>query len=498
MQSSDALDRETGLTLLGMIAENVVEVMARQNNFAAAAAILDRSLKDPANSGRVMVAALRALSSLTPLLPDQSVLDSFRVLIPAIIEALKSLTSATLDHKVPVETVMSFVEVLIDMDDENNKFFDSHMGLVYESVVKIFESIAVPMQLRNLCLEFIVTLCINSPKKTRKTNFHGGKAVAILGKCWFASRVLPVCVNFLADVSEDPAWDTADFPEESVESVSVSDVCEVALDRMCKALGLGSTWPVISQQIAWLLGQGHFSWKFNHAALRLLGNYLEVTTAIPDKKELAQHRRDVEVMIAKFVRDPHARVRGACFYALGEYFSTHCSSISAEKVDEFLPALLESLSSQANPQPRVRRYVLLALVCLIDRAPASAMQGKAGVILSKIAIMLRDDVPFLHEFCILVIISLCESVRGKYIADQYDVLMPCVKAMLSKALSHGNEVLWAQGIECCAIIGEASGKSKFYSDAVEMMSFLSSLETGSFGNEAEVKKHLLKAWIRIA
>lgn len=49
------------------------------------------------------------------------------------------------------------------------------------------------------------------------------------------------------------------------------------------------------------------------------------------------------------------------------------------------------------------------------------------------------------------------------------------------------------------MVGEAAGKDKFYKDAIEMMSFLASLQTESFGGaEAEVKQYLLKAWIRIA
>ena len=49
------------------------------------------------------------------------------------------------------------------------------------------------------------------------------------------------------------------------------------------------------------------------------------------------------------------------------------------------------------------------------------------------------------------------------------------------------------------MFGEASGKQKFYNDAIEMMTYLSSIQTDAFvGNLADVKKYLLKAWIRIA
>ena len=258
----------------------------------------------------------------------------------------------------------------------------------------------------------------------------------------------------------------------------------------------------MSQLIASLLNDESSSpdsWKSLHAGLRVLGNYLEVSKAIADKVQMAQHRSDVVKMLARFVRHPHPRVRAACFYALGEFFLMHGSTLTADKVDEFLPVIVEGINLSINPQSRVRRQVLLSLINLIDRVSASAIERRGGVILQSVAQALQDGPTFVQEVCLQVLISLAETVKGPAIAEYYDAIIPCLKRMLAVAHSSHDDILWARGVECCAIVGESAGRVKFYSDAIEMMKFLSELQTDTFGgNEAEIKKYLLKAWIRIA
>lgn len=500
IQSEDPLNREIGLSLLGMVASNVVQLMEAHNNFAAGAAIFERCLRDESNMGRVMIAAIRAFGAIVPVVSDQSNLVIFEALTPTILHGLHALTKACIENLLPSSGPSTYIEILIEIVEDCPHFFDPQLYVIYESVASMVESAALPTDLRHICLELIVTMCTLSAKKTRKTTD------AKNSKFWFATRIFPLCVKMLVDIADDPAWERANQPEESAEGASDCDVGEVALDRMCNELGLGSTWHVITAEITKMLQAGIAlgaaspdRWKYVHGALRLLGNYLEVTKTITDKVQLQQHRADVISTVMSFVNDSHPRVRGACFYAMGQYFSMHGMNISAEQVDQLLPVLLQAVSTSVNPSPRVRRFVLLALVCLIDKAPASSIEQRAGAVLESVCQVLVDGAPFIQEIALTVIISLSESVNGSIIARFYDAVVPLLKQMMTRAFTDKNEILWAQGIECCARVGEAAGKDKFYNDSIEMMSFLSSLQTDTFGgNEAEVKKYLLKAWIRIA
>ncbi|CAM9448499.1 unnamed protein product, partial [Ectocarpus fasciculatus] len=500
IQSEDAPNREVGLSLLGMVATNVVELMEAHKNFSTGAAIFERCLRDESNMGRVMIAAIRALGAIVPQVAEQANLEVYQALIPTILHGLRALTTAALENVLPPTAPSTYVEIMIEIVEDSPHFFDPQLYNVYESLMVMVETPAIPIDLRQICLELVVTICVHSTKKTRKTTGPSNT------KHWFGFRVFPVCVKMLVDVTEDPSWEGADQPEETVEGAADCDVGEVALDRLCNVLGLGSTWPVVTAEVSNLLQTGVTlgaaspdRWKYIHGALRLLGNYLEVTKNITDKTQLHQHRADVMNTVMSFVSDVSARVRGACFYAMGQYFSMHGMNITTEQVDQVLPVILQAMAKAVNPSPRVRRFVLLALVCLIDKAPASSIENRAGVVLEGVCQALCDGPSFNQEIAITVIISLSESVRGTVIAGFYDAVVPVLKQMMAQAFAEKNEVLWAQAIECCARVGEAAGKEKFYKDAIEMMTFLSSIQTESFGgNEAEVKKYLLKAWIRIA
>ena len=50
------------------------------------------------------------------------------------------------------------------------------------------------------------------------------------------------------------------------------------------------------------------------------------------------------------------------------------------------------------------------------------------------------------------------SLPGELLSQHYESIMPILKQLLSHAQARGLEGLWGQGLECCALLGEASGK----------------------------------------
>jgi hypothetical protein len=125
------------------------------------------------------------------------------------------------------------------------------------------------------------------------------------------------------------------------------------------------------------------------------------------------------------------------------------------------------------------------------------VQKHAGTILEAVAFALSEGPVIVQEMCVAVIIGLAETSEGAVLCDYYDSIIPVLKQLLAHSMANGLESLWGQGMECCAMVGEASGKEKFYPDALEMMNSLvamgSELEEGS-----EARTYLMKAWVRIA
>jgi hypothetical protein len=81
-----------------------------------------------------------------------------------------------------------------------------------------------------------------------------------------------------------------------------------------------------------------------------------------------------------------------------------------------------------------------------------------------------------QEACVSAIIALAESVRGAPLAAHYDNVMPILKQLLTHARGAALEALWGRTLECCAVVGESSGKEKFMPDAMEMMRSMEAMQ----------------------
>jgi hypothetical protein len=498
------------LSLLGMLAEEAARVIAASNSATELVAMYLNCLQDISNEGRVLLAAIRSLASLLSYLPSQDEIQIFQHLSLPVMQSLAMLVQIDIQH--PPEQleqvyshvlVLSFVECLIEIAESCPTFYENDLLTIVSMLCDFIDPNVthnLASSLRHMILELLITFAANSTKQLRKL-----KDPVTKEKGFFVTRLFPICLTMMVNIPEEVGWELAEVPEESVESVNDSDVGETALDRMCKSLGLTATWGVVSAQFQTLLESP--SWSCLHAGLRYLGNYMEVSTSINNKKQRKEHVADMGTRIIAFISHGHPRVRAAAFYALGQFFAMHHETITAAQIQHVLPDILLSLSYEVNSSPRVRRYVLLSLINIIDSSPAVSIMNKyTGEILEAITSALAVGPLMIQELGVSGIISLAESIgtgtssdssNGNALREHYDSLMPILKQLLAYAHAQGLESLLGQGMECCAMVGEASGKTKFYGDALEMMNSLVSMQT-ELQEGSEARKYLMKAWVRIA
>ena len=367
----------------------------------------------------------------------------------------------------------------------------------------------------HLLIEFLITVGCSAPKVVRKFKGNNNE------KNYFANKLFPLFVQMMCRVQEDPEWDTLKTSEEEDEGEEEGDakdcdVGETALDRLCQSLGLRTTYTLASTQLVQLFTSNQ--WQQQYVGLRYLGNYVEVSKNFTEKKQLTQHRREVLSVVTQFSQHPVQRVRAAAYYALNQFLIMHGSNIlfgannkqsaSVEQhkliLNGILPGVLQGLSAKVNPAPRVRRYVLACLINLIDLCiPQSALEQTAtsssltGSILGSVVGALNEGPLMIQEYCISIIMSLSETMRGNSFAQFYDPLMPVLKKLLQYTQAAGLEKFWGSVIECIAMVGESSGKAKFYGDAMDMMNHLASI-THQVDEESEIRSYILRAWVRLA
>jgi hypothetical protein len=432
---------------------------------------------------------MRAFSSLVTALPQESDFDSFQEIIPVMMKGLlKSVELGSVAEAIP----LAYAESMIDMSDDCSAYFCLNLPLVFQTIIELIELSTLQSAVRRMLVEFLVGISTAQYKKLRKLKGPNSE------KGYFASRFFPICARLMWDVQEVPGWGEAqntEEEEEEGEEMQNSDMGETALDRVTQALGLRSTFAVISSQLSGLLGSS--VWQHQRAGLRIMGNYLEVSARISDKNQLIQHRSDIANTLTNFTRSPHIQVRAAAYYAICQLFVMQGRDLSAAVTEQLLGVLLSGITMTENPAPRIRRNAVLSLLNLIDVSATSLLESWGDRILNGVIGALLEGPLMVQECCVSCIVSFAESVKGEQLASYYDSIMPILKQLLGHAQAQEHDSLWGQTIECCAIVGEASGKVKFHQDALDMMQSLSALQE-TMDEESEAKKYLLKAWVRIA
>jgi hypothetical protein len=372
VQSQNSQDRETGLALIGMIVHVLpTEMFQKPENVQLFLSIFSSTLADESNTGRVMIASIRALASYLAYISQESEFDNYVSLIDAV---LAGITKALQTDAMAV----AYAEAMIEIAEESSIFFASKLSIVFHTIMNIIsdsgaggpnatarsgtpgsvDGSAVSAPVKHMLMEFLVTLCVDSPKRTRKAKGPDGT------KGYFAERFIPICVRMMTSVAEDPLWHTrehaegvvadnsnagADAGTTEVEGTADCDVGETALDRVTVALGLRSTFKIITSQLVILFTTP--AWQFQYSGLRVIGNYLQVSAGIPDETQAFQHREEVISTICTFATNSNARVRGAAFYAISQLFFMHGKAMTKTQIDRLLGKLGSALPMISSSSP---------------------------------------------------------------------------------------------------------------------------------------------------
>ena len=500
--SSNPLDREVGLYLFGKIAydsNQLQQLLSSPISLQSMILMFQTSLNDDANEGRVLLAAIKALVNIIMNLSQVSDTDHFQCLVGNIINGLHLALDRCAKQAFPDTVPIAFIDSLIELAEQNEKkFYAPQLKEIYTSLLDLVENQSIPSAIRHILIELVVTISEEYPSQARKIKSPSGE------KGYIALRLLPLLVTMMTSIKDDPQWDSKNTLDTNDEgTVNDADVSEAALARITQALGLKSTYAVMAGCISKCLTSS--SWKEQIAGLKITGNYLELTAQIDNKAQLNKHRQEMATTLATFITSSNNRVRASAFYALGQYFSYHGRGLNDEIVEQLLSLCLQHLNNNVIILPPLLKYeVLVCLTSAIDIVKTCVVEKHIGTILSLIVNSLISGPLLVQEICVTSIISLAESVKGEQIACYYDSLMPVLKQLLTYASDNRLDQLWGQGLECYALVGESSGKSKFYPDALALMQSLVGVHQQrelavAQGHEVvDETKYLLKAWVRIA
>eukprot|EP01087_Luapelamoeba_hula_P021903 TRINITY_DN773_c0_g1_i1.p1 TRINITY_DN773_c0_g1~~TRINITY_DN773_c0_g1_i1.p1 ORF type:complete len:1105 (+),score=203.93 TRINITY_DN773_c0_g1_i1:1361-4675(+) len=428
--------------------------------------ILTKGLTDT-QSLKVRLSALSATVSFIQLLDTPEEKLQFKDFTLLMFETVSAALNAQKQ-----EEALEALQILVELADIEPTFMRPHIATVVNAMLTIANTAQLSPPIRQLGLEFLITLAEQRAGMVRK----------IPG---FVQNLVPVILNFMIDLDEEWSLEEDDDEEDSENSNHV--VGDECLDRLALALGGKTIAPILFQLVPSMLS--HQDWKHRHTglmAISLVGEGCE--------RFLTPHLKDVLGMIVPHFSDQHPRVRWAACNTIGQMSSDFGPRIQSEFHSVILPCLVTVMDDKSHP--RVQSHAASAIINFCEHCTQEILAPFLEGLLSKLGGLLQGGKRIVQEQAITAIAAMADVAKEGFL-PYYDSFMPFLKTILANATSTEYRMLRGKAMECISLIAVAVGKDKFMPDAKDVINALLITQQSKLESDDPQISFLLQAWARI-
>eukprot|EP01097_Dermamoeba_algensis_P002108 TRINITY_DN1837_c0_g3_i1.p1 TRINITY_DN1837_c0_g3~~TRINITY_DN1837_c0_g3_i1.p1 ORF type:complete len:1076 (-),score=326.43 TRINITY_DN1837_c0_g3_i1:39-3266(-) len=453
--------RESGLIVFGQLASSLGPVLVPHLN-----TVKDTLLKgmgDP--SFQVQLAALTATSSFVQCLSEHH--KEFEVFL----EPMLQIVMSSIQQK-KEEEAKEALELFVAIAETEPLFLRPKFVQVCDAMMMIAAAIKdIDGTIRHLAIEFLVSFAEAKPGLYRKN-------AAVLQK------LIPLLLNYITDIEDDPDWYTTEESEEFDNSNR--EIAEEALDRLALSLGGKTMVPIVFGLIQNLLASPQ--WQHRHGALMSIS-----VTGEGCFDYLKNHLPDVINVLGKCFADPHPRVRWAACNTAGQMATDFGPLFQKKFHAQIIPALAAIMDDKSFP--KVQAHAACALINFCENCKPKILEPYLDGIVQRLTQLLQFGQKMVQEQAITAIAAVAECSKETFI-KYYDMIMPFLKTVLSTTDKNFKK-LRGRAMECATLIGVAVGKEKFRADAKDIMQLLATTPITSLEPDDPQISFILQAWTRM-
>ncbi|XP_059307198.1 uncharacterized protein LOC132058844 [Lycium ferocissimum] len=377
--------------------------------------------------------------------------------------------------------VCSLLEDLIVLAGVETAFFKVQFDVVFESMVRLAANLDLVESLRQLAIEFVVTVAEDR---------ESGCGMMQTVNQELVTKLLLVLIDMLVDIDDDPSWGNAASDDENEGEFSSCGYAMERLDRLAIALGGNVIVPNCPSSLFNLLHNE--DWQIRHAAVTAFGLISEGCSKVIEicSKDMEQ----LVEAILKLIQDTHPRVRWATIRSIGQLSKYLSPYFQEQYQQQLLPALLEVLDDFDNP--RLQTRATSALLLFSHNCSADVLKPYLHKIVSKLVGFLQRGMTMMKEAALETLASLAISSQedSAYI---YDSIMPYLKIILLTATKDTSPMLLAKSLECLTMITMAVGNLAILDYVEKVITALISLQETDMEVEDPMRCLLLQAWGRL-
>jgi hypothetical protein len=416
----------------------------------------------------VKLAALKACVSYL-CLAKRAIRDGLTDLLPLMLNVIPPVLASGDKELDAIEGLGDIIELAA----VHPKMFKLILPQTVEYMISQMKNVDLEDSTRQTCLELLITLCEGAPGIMRN---HEP----------FARCVIPVVLEWMSQLDDDPSWYLGETIEDDDES-SNETAGEQAMDRLAIYLGGSIVLPVTFNLIPTLLASPE--WQKRHSALRCISAIGEGCLKIMES-ELDK----VVHLVLPHLRDPHPRVRHAACNSIGQMCTDFAPKIQRRFHEPILTHLVPILDDLEHI--RVANYGAAALVNFSESASKESITPYIDTIINKLLVLMHTGKTFVQEQAITTLATVAESA-GTDFGNYYAKIMPVVLEILG--LPNEKEVrnLKGKALECSSLIIMSVGKDMFSPDAIPFIEVLKRIQESVVDDDDPQASYLLSAWARV-
>ncbi|KAJ8526273.1 hypothetical protein K7X08_028750 [Anisodus acutangulus] len=377
--------------------------------------------------------------------------------------------------------VCELLEDLIVLAGVETALFRAQIDVVFESMVGLAVNLELVEKLRQLAIEFVVTVAEDRESGCGMMQTVNEELV---------SKLLLVLIDMLVDIDDDPNWGNATSDDENEGEFRSCGYAMESLDRLAIALGGNVIVPSCPSSLFNFLHNE--VWEIRHAAVTAIGLISEGCS-----KVIVVSSKDMEQLvetIVKLIHDEHPRVRWAAIRAIGQLSKYLCPHFQEQYHQQVLPALIEVLDDFDNP--RLQTRATSAILLFSHNCSADVLKLYLHKIVSKLVMFLQRGMTMMKEAALETLASLAISSQedSAYI---FDSIMPYLKVILLTATKDASRMLLAKSLECLTMITMAVGNLAILDYVEKITAALISLQETDMEVEDPMRCLLLQVWGRL-
>jgi len=420
------------------------------------------------------VSTIEFLSNFLGIL-ERNEMVAFQEVLPFFLRAVVSIVNQS--EKDGEEALKN----LRDLAETEPEYFKGKLNLSWELVEYICNMTTDNLGVKNLALDFIVSLAgkLDSEFKKNQTLCEA-----------LCTQIFKVMVSIEQDIESTWAVPPEGFEDNEDETIEIdyAKLGRKQISRLVEGLGEDFLLPTVLSHIHKALTAASDDWRIRYAALMAIS---ELGQFIEEHDKIAEL---VPILVAHATAE-HAKIRYAALHCIGQLSEDYEENFTETHHGVLVPILLGGLGDSVA---RVRAEAGNSLSLFSEKCGSTVLISFLPSIMPALVTVVSTPNCSLVLENVLDCLTSISEVSKESFGAYYTQLMPYFLNIINSSTSEQHKKLRGKAIEAMSTICTCVSKEVFTQHCGQIVSVLQHIQNSQLTENDSLRPYVLSAWQRLA